>query len=150
MAVPSIADRETLRVDRRDKKCGSRYMGDPSLTAIIAHRSTPSTVNVNVAHTSLEIIHRVRVGPIWTTRHGSGVPFSSLAFFLFPKALCSLLLFLANAVLLIFLPTNTPRGDVRTRRGASRAEARSRTIPSLPSHLFDSKTIRNPNRSICN
>lgn len=151
MAVRSVADRETLRVDRRDKKSGPRYMSGPSLTVIIAHRSAPSTVDVNVVHTSLDVVHRVRVGPIWTTRHGSGFPFSSLAFFLFLKALCSLLLFLANAVLLIFLPTNTPRGDVRTRRVTSRVEARSRTIPSLPSHLlFDSKTIRNPDRSICN
>ena len=90
-------------------------MGNPSLTVIFAHRRTPSTVKVNVVHTPVEVIHGVRVGPIWAT----GFPISSLAFFLFPEALPSLLLFLANAVLLIFLPT-TQGCHVRTRRGASR------------------------------
>src|SRR5712691_2594209 len=114
MAVRSDADRAILRVGRRDKKCGPWYMCGPSLTVIFAHRRPPSTVKVNVVHTPVEVVHGVGVGPICTTRHASGFPFS--AFFLFLEALCSLLLFLANAVLLIFLPTNTPGGHVRTRR----------------------------------
>ena len=115
------ADRAILGVDQRDKKCGPRYMNDPSLTVIIDPRSTLSTtIKVNVIHTPLEVVHGVRVGPPIWARHGSGFPFSIMAFFLFLKALRSLLLFLANAVLLISLPTNTPGGYVRTRRVPSR------------------------------
>jgi hypothetical protein len=86
-----------------------------SLTVVIvAYGSIPRPAKVNAVHTPIEVVHGVRVSTIWTRI--AGFPFTAFSVFL--EALRSLLLFLADAMLLIFLPMNPPRYDVR--RGASR------------------------------
>jgi hypothetical protein len=83
-------------------------MGVPLLTAIFTHGSTPTSVNVDVVHPPLEVVHGVRVSPV--RARGSGIPFTSLALSIFLKALRSLLLFLTDSIFLIFLPTDPPEG----------------------------------------
>ena len=118
-------------------------MGDPSLTVVFTHSGTPTSVDVDVVHPPLEVVHGVRVSPIRAAGVG---PVASLALPLFLDALC-LLLFFTFSIFFIFLPTNQPRGSIRKCR--SWAEGRSQTIPSLPFHLpVDSKMTRIPDRLI--
>ena len=94
-------------------------MGAPSLTVVF-----PTSVEVDVVHPPLEVVHGVRVSP--TIRAAWVGPVASLALPLFLDAL-RLLLFLTDSMFLIFLPTNPPRGSIR--KCGSWAEARLQTIP---------------------
>jgi hypothetical protein len=86
-------------------------MCEPSLTVIV-HRGIPRSAKVDAVHPPLEVVHGVRVSPpVRAAGVGPGIPVAAL--FLFLDALRSLLLFLTDSILLIFLPTNPPRRYVR-------------------------------------
>jgi len=100
-------------------------VGIISLTVVFVPRST---TKVNAIHAPLEVIQRVGIRPIRprSSSVAPGIPLATLSLFL--EAFRGLPLFLADAMLLVFLPTHPPGGQVKKCAVGLRLE--SRTIPS--------------------